>query len=64
LLKLNALFDKDPAFTVKQLEALVTPDIFDVIDWPRIFQVPATPLEEALKITFCDAVYSQVVLDF
>jgi nucleoside-diphosphate-sugar epimerase len=64
LLRTNAIFDKDPAFTVKQLRALVTPDIFDVIDWPGIFQVHATPLQEALKITFRDPVYSQIVLDF
>jgi hypothetical protein len=34
MLKVNALFDKNPAFTIKQLEALVTPDVFEVIDWP------------------------------
>lgn len=64
LLKFNAMFDSDPAFTVKQLKALVTPDIFDVIDWPGIFQVPATRLQDALDVTFTDPVYSQVVLDF
>jgi hypothetical protein len=61
---MNAAFDSDPPFTVKQLRALVTPDIFDVIDWPGIFEVTATPLQEALKITFCDPVYAQMVLDF
>jgi nucleoside-diphosphate-sugar epimerase len=64
LLKTNALWDKNPAFTVKQLEALVTPDVFEVIDWPRIFGVRATPLEEALNATFRDPMYSSVVLDF
>jgi nucleoside-diphosphate-sugar epimerase len=64
LLKVNALFDRNPAFTVKQLQALVTPDVFDVIDWPSIFEVRATPLQEALEVTFRDPVYSQVVLDF
>ena len=64
LLRMNALFDKDPAFTVKQLQALVTPDVFDVIDWPGIFNVCATPLQEALEKTFRDPVYSQVALDF
>ncbi len=34
LLKINAIFDRNPAFTVGQLEALVTPDVFEVIDWP------------------------------
>ena len=64
LLQANALFDKDPAFTVKQLQALVTPDVFDVIDWPSIFSVRATPLKEALEKTFRDPVYSQIALDF
>ena len=39
LLKAYALFDRDPPFTTKQLEALVTPDVFEVIDWPAIFGV-------------------------
>jgi nucleoside-diphosphate-sugar epimerase len=64
LLRVNALWDKDPAFTAKQLEALVTPDVFEVIDWPAIFGVRSTPLQEALNITFRDPKYSSVVLDF
>lgn len=64
LLKLNSLWDKNPAFTARQLEALVTPDIFEVIDWPGIFGVRATPLQEALHQTFRDPTYSQVALDF
>lgn len=64
MLKVNALFDKDPAFTVTQLKALVTPDVFEVIDWPAIFDTRATPLREALNETFRDPVYSQIALDF
>ncbi len=64
LLKVNSLLDKNPVFTVKQLQALVTPDVFEVIDWPRIFEVRATPLQQALNETFQDPVYSQIVLDF
>jgi nucleoside-diphosphate-sugar epimerase len=64
LLKLNAFFDKNPAFTVGQLKALVTPDVFEVIDWPGIFEVRATPLQQALDETFQDPVYSRVALDF
>ncbi len=64
LLRLNALFDKDPAFTTRQLEALVTPDVFEVIDWPQIFGVRATPLKQALESTFRDPVYSGVALEF
>src|SRR5206468_4608074 len=64
LLRLYSLFDRDPPFTTKQLEALVTPDIFDVIDWPAIFGVNATPLSAALAETYRHPVYSHVVLEF
>lgn len=64
LLRANALVDKNPAFTTSQLEALVTPDIFEVIDWPGIFGIRATPLKEALETTFQDPTYSKVVLEF
>jgi nucleoside-diphosphate-sugar epimerase len=64
LLKLNAVFDKNPSFTVKQLEALIAPDIFEVIDWPSIFGVRSTPLQEALNISYCDPVYSKIALKF
>src|ERR1017187_9144473 len=64
LLKANALVDKNPPFTAKQLQALVTPDVFEVIDWPTIFNVCATPLAEALNVTFRDPTYSTITLDF
>ncbi len=48
LLKSYALVDGNPPFTTNQLEALVIPDVFEVIDWPKIFGVRATPLTEAL----------------
>jgi len=64
LLKTYAVFDRDPPFTTKQLEALVTPDSFEVIDWPEIFGVRSTPLDEALAATFNDPKYSGVILDF
>lgn len=64
LLRANAVRDKNPAFTTKQLEALVTPDIFEVIDWPGIFNIRATPLREALETTFQHPVYSKVTLEF
>ncbi len=64
MLKIYGLFDSNPPFTVKQLKALVTPDIFDVIDWPGIFGVPSTPLRRALEETFGDRRYSSIVLEF
>ena len=64
LLKTYALADSDPPFTTSQLKALVTPDVFEVIDWPGIFGVKATPLGEALRQTFRDPVYANVELEF
>ncbi len=64
LLKAYARIDKNPPFTTNQLEALVIPEQFEVIDWPKIFGVRATCLGEALRQTFQDPTYSNVVLDF
>lgn len=64
LLQANALFDRNPAFTVGQLSALITPDVFEVIDWPQIFGVQSTLLQTALEVTFRDPEYSGVTLDF
>ena len=64
LLTINSWRDKNPVFTTKQLQALVTPDVFEVIDWPGMFGVRSTPLQEALDITFRDPVYSAVALNF
>ena len=64
LLWTYGLFDRDPPFTTKQLEALATPDVFEVIDWPNIFGVKATPLHRALEETFQHPVYSKIVLEF
>lgn len=64
LLKTYAVVDRDPPFTTNQLAALVTPDVFDVIDWPTIFGVQATDLSDALHQTFNHPEYSKVFLEF
>jgi nucleoside-diphosphate-sugar epimerase len=64
LLKAYAMVDKNPPFTTKQLEALVTPDIFEVIDWPDLFGVRATPLNDAIFETFRDPRYAHISLEF
>ena len=64
LLAAYGLIDSDPPFTTKQLKALVTPDIFEVIDWPGIFGVRATPLKLALAETFRHPAYSKIALEF
>jgi nucleoside-diphosphate-sugar epimerase len=58
LLRAYALVDRNPPFTTSQLEALATPDVFEVIDWPQIFGVTPTPLHEALSETFRDPCFS------
>ncbi len=64
MLYVYGLFGRDPPFTTKQLEALVTPDVFELIDWPGIFGVTPTPLNVALEETFRHPTYAKVVLDF
>jgi nucleoside-diphosphate-sugar epimerase len=64
LLWVYARFDRNPPFTTNQLEALVIPEVFPVVDWPKIFGVTETPLETALGETFLDPAYSHIVLDF
>lgn len=59
-----ALVDRDPPFTTRQLEALVLPETFPVIDWPGLFGVRPTPLRKALEETFLDPRYGKIVLDF
>jgi len=64
MLFVYGLFSRDPPFTTKQLEALVTPDVFEVIDWPGLFAVKPTPLKTALAETYQHPVYSRIVLGF
>lgn len=64
LLSAYALIDRDPPFTTKQLRALVTPDLFEIIDWPGIFGVRATELRDALAETFRDPRYAAITLEF
>jgi hypothetical protein len=64
MLKAYSLVDNDPPFTTKQLEALVAPDVFETIDWPKIFGVKATSLAEALRETYRHPDYSKIALEF
>lgn len=64
LLRVYAMVDKDPPFTTRQLEALVIPEEFAVIDWPGLFGVPATGVADALHETYNDPAYSRIVLEF
>jgi nucleoside-diphosphate-sugar epimerase len=64
LLRVYSMFDRDPPFTTSQLEALVTPEVFEVIDWPGLFEVTPTPLREALRQTFTEPRFAHVTLRF
>ena len=64
LLKIYALFDRDPPFTADQLEALVAGDEFELIPWWEIFGVSSTPFSEAIQETFAHPIFSQYELDF
>ena len=64
LLAVWALADKNPPFTVAQLDALMAGDKFEVIDWPRIFGVTATPFAKAIDETFNHPTYSTIALEF
>jgi len=64
LIKIWSVFDSDPPFTTNQLEALVLPDVFETIDWPRLFDVKSTSFSQAIDETFNDATYSTIKLYF
>ena len=64
LLRIYAIFDRDPPFTTQQLEALVAHDEFELIPWWEMFNVPATPFADAIKETYTDERYSRYVLHF
>jgi len=64
LLWVYAKLDCNPPFTVNQLEALVIPEVFPVIDWPKIFGVAETPLQQAFEETYLDPRYAEIVLDY
>ena len=62
LLKIYALFSRKPPFTADQLKALTAGDHFTGINTEKVFGVVQTSFEEAIRETFCDERYSQVVL--
>lgn len=64
LLKIWSVFDKNPPFTPSQLKALIADDEFEVIDWPKIFDVKPAAFDKAVNETFNDKKYSKIILDF
>jgi nucleoside-diphosphate-sugar epimerase len=64
LLRVYAIFDKDPPFTVDQLKALTAGDEFELIPWWDIFDVESTSFAKAIDDTFNHPEYSKIILDF
>lgn len=62
LVRAYAVVNRNPPFTTQQLEALVIPEEFEMIGWPQMFNVPMTPLREALMRTFREQPYCDIVL--
>jgi nucleoside-diphosphate-sugar epimerase len=63
LLRTYALFSRKPPFTADQLEALTAGDDFSGVDTLATFGVRQTPFEQAIRESYCDPVYSPVVLE-
>jgi nucleoside-diphosphate-sugar epimerase len=62
LLRTYAIFSKKPPFTADQLKALSAGDDFKGVDTHAVFGVSQTPFEDAIRESYCDPVYSSVVL--
>jgi hypothetical protein len=62
LLRTYALFSRNPPFTADQLSALVAGDNFHGVDTQQVFGVKQTPFEEAIRESYCEPRYSEIVL--
>jgi nucleoside-diphosphate-sugar epimerase len=62
LLRLYSVFSSKPPFTADQLEALVAGDDFKGVDTEAAFGFSQTPLEQALRESYCDPRYSHILV--
>jgi nucleoside-diphosphate-sugar epimerase len=62
LLKLYALLSRKPPFTADQLKALTAGDDFRGVDTVATFGVAQTPFDDAVRESYCDPQYSEIVL--
>ena len=62
LLRTYALFSNKPPFTADQLKALSAGDDFKGVDTGEVFGVRQTPFEDAVRESYTDPTYSNVVL--
>ncbi|MDK2122930.1 NAD-dependent epimerase/dehydratase family protein [Parachitinimonas caeni] len=63
LLKVYALFSKQPPFTASQLKALTAGDDFSGVDIKALFDITPTPFDVAIKETFTDPRYCAIALE-
>jgi Nucleoside-diphosphate-sugar epimerases len=63
LLKIYAVFSKNPPFVADQLDALMAGDYFTGDALRETFDLLPTPFESAVRETFTHPVYSKVVLE-
>ena len=64
LLKIWALFDRNPPFTIYQLKALTIPEVFPTADWASIFNVKTTKFRIAVTRTYGNNKYKDIKLRF
>ena len=64
LLKIWALFDRNPPFTIYQLKALTIPEVFPTADWESIFNVKTTKFRIAVTRTYGNNKYKDIKLRF
>lgn len=62
LLRVYALFSGKPPFTADQLKALSAGDDFSGVDTEAVFGVKQTPFADAVRESYCDPRYSDIVL--
>lgn len=62
LLRLYAMFSREPPFTAGQLDALAAGDDFKGVDTESVFGFRQTPFEAAVRESFCDPRYSHVLV--
>jgi len=63
LLKVYALFSRQPPFTADQLEALAAGDDFQGVETEAAFGFRQTPFEAAIRESYCHPRYSRVLVE-
>jgi len=63
LLRTYAFFSRRPPFTADQLKALAAGDDFKGVDTEAVFGVQQTPFTDAIRETFCDPRYSNILVE-